>query len=564
MKSQKTHKIHTYLLKTMNILDRTWYLWFSFISSGIFQIAYSRYGFSATDDGFVLAYSRRILAGELPHIDFITIRPAGSAIFHSPFVLFGGDFTIYLSRLFVWFEFTLLAVAIVIVAERLLKTKFHLLARVAVAGVALFCSAHFFPLMAWYTIDGLFMIMLGSILVTSKSEKLKYVGYLVIALSYLCKQNFLPAVLVSPFIFSDWKKFKVWLALLLPGLVYLLPGLFTWKLSEYTAQLATQSDLNLTGLQVYQKSLPFMSSIFTGFIFSFLLFLPPYQYRNKQFNIGYFLALILILFVMKNNFPFLASSDYLNTGSFIFAGLFFGNLLFLLTKSAAHGVLLKYAIFIGLVVWCSAISLGYNNPALGSGLLLAILLIEVLYIAKSQDERSNIMQGLVIFLLIYLTVLAYIPFDIGRQKLIYQELPKDQLKYSLTGLLPGGRGIKTDYSRYMYFADLNKTIAGLNGRKFALLPENAAYWIKSNDLNPLPIDWPNKYEVNSHTELRLERSVDDLLEGGGCILLNKYFLDRMSSRLLPLDSSPEFPIIDFVKSNYRKVGESDYLEIYTN
>jgi len=46
------------------------------------HFAFSSLGFPATDEGFVLAYSRRILAGQVPHRDFIFIRPAGSPIAH--------------------------------------------------------------------------------------------------------------------------------------------------------------------------------------------------------------------------------------------------------------------------------------------------------------------------------------------------------------------------------------------------------------------------------------------------------------------------------------------------
>src|SRR5206468_857052 len=43
-------------------------------------------GFNPTDDGFVLAYSRRILLGQVPHRDFIMIRPALSPLLHAPLV----------------------------------------------------------------------------------------------------------------------------------------------------------------------------------------------------------------------------------------------------------------------------------------------------------------------------------------------------------------------------------------------------------------------------------------------------------------------------------------------
>ena len=68
------------------------------------HLLFSWRGFAPVDDGFTLAYSRRILEGQIPHRDFIIIRPFVSPLLHTPFVLFGGDYTFWISRLFVWFK----------------------------------------------------------------------------------------------------------------------------------------------------------------------------------------------------------------------------------------------------------------------------------------------------------------------------------------------------------------------------------------------------------------------------------------------------------------------------
>src|SRR5919199_912105 len=65
---------------------------------------YSWIGFNPTDEGFILAYSRRLLDGQVPHRDFIAIRPTGSSYLHIIDLLIGGDYTLWISRLFVWFE----------------------------------------------------------------------------------------------------------------------------------------------------------------------------------------------------------------------------------------------------------------------------------------------------------------------------------------------------------------------------------------------------------------------------------------------------------------------------
>ena len=70
---------------------------------------YSPLGFNPTDEGFVLAYSRRVLDGQVPHRDFISIRPAGSAYLHAPELAIGGQRALWMSRAAVWLQFVVIA-----------------------------------------------------------------------------------------------------------------------------------------------------------------------------------------------------------------------------------------------------------------------------------------------------------------------------------------------------------------------------------------------------------------------------------------------------------------------
>src|SRR3954470_20794631 len=78
---------------------------FLLIVPTVAHLLFSWRGFAPVDDGFTLAYSRRILEGQVPHRDFIIIRPFVSPLIHTPFVLLGGDYTYWASRFFVWFQF---------------------------------------------------------------------------------------------------------------------------------------------------------------------------------------------------------------------------------------------------------------------------------------------------------------------------------------------------------------------------------------------------------------------------------------------------------------------------
>src|SRR5882672_5280432 len=110
-------------------------------------------GFNLTDDGFVLAQSRRILAGQIPHRDFIAIRPAGSAYLHVLDLLLGGEHTFLVSRLFYWLEVAVGCWAWLEIAIASTRLRPGLLGAVPLAALAFMLSTHGFPPMAWYTID---------------------------------------------------------------------------------------------------------------------------------------------------------------------------------------------------------------------------------------------------------------------------------------------------------------------------------------------------------------------------------------------------------------------------
>src|SRR5438128_4730574 len=85
------------------------------------HLLFSWMGFTPTDEGFTLAYSRRILDGQVPHRDFIIVRPFFSPLLHVPVVFFGGDYTFWLSRMFVWFQLACMSLMWSSVANRLTK-----------------------------------------------------------------------------------------------------------------------------------------------------------------------------------------------------------------------------------------------------------------------------------------------------------------------------------------------------------------------------------------------------------------------------------------------------------
>lgn len=317
MKMRTEHKRLKIIFAITSFLNRFWALIFVLVVPLIFHFLYSKFGLNPTDDGYTLALCRRVLEGELPHIDFITIRPAGSAFLHLPIVVFGQNYAIYLSRLFVWFQFAFISVATITLSERLLKFRLNFLVKFLLATLAIFLMVHNFPIMAWHTVDGMFIVCLGLIFATRTNSKAKFVGYFLIGFSYLCKQNFFFIAIGTPFILGNWRNWKNWLSLALPGFVYLFPGLFLGGFGNYISQLTTQSGLRTAAVSAYENNISFLQKIPLGLIAAFLIFYPAtIKLFKKKIYPGFFIGSVILFLELFKIFTGLSSQKYLGLYSF--------------------------------------------------------------------------------------------------------------------------------------------------------------------------------------------------------------------------------------------------------
>ena len=88
----------------VHIEQRLWTLYAPIVLIVSFWWFRALYGFNPSDDGFILSQSWRIVHGEIPHVDFTSPRPLGSAYLHAPFALLPIAM-LALSRLLVVFQF---------------------------------------------------------------------------------------------------------------------------------------------------------------------------------------------------------------------------------------------------------------------------------------------------------------------------------------------------------------------------------------------------------------------------------------------------------------------------
>jgi hypothetical protein len=203
----------------------------------IAHLLFSSLGFNPTDDGVLLASSRRILEGQVPYRDFISLYPILTPIMHSPFVLWAGDYTYWFSRYFVWFQLACIAWAWTFIVETILKYAFGRWERILLALISFAASAHNFPIMACNTIDGLFLISIGLYLCITPRPFSRTCGYTMMSLAYLCKQSFLFAAPLALILLGDWRKIRYWIAIATPAGLYVLFLLLTDALADAAQQL---------------------------------------------------------------------------------------------------------------------------------------------------------------------------------------------------------------------------------------------------------------------------------------------------------------------------------------
>ncbi|MCJ7813088.1 hypothetical protein MUP95_07220, partial [bacterium] len=237
---------------------------FIFLVATIAHFLFSHLGFNPTDDGFILAGSRRILDGQIPHRDFISIRPAGSYFLHIPFVLFGGDYVFWVSRYFVWIQFASIAWIWTVIIARSFKIFSSWIEKFPVALVAFSFSAHYFPVMAWHTVDSLFLVTLGIILCLEQSMLAKMFGYLFIGTAQLCRLNFLPLIPIVIILLNDWRQKRFWLMVCVPITVYMVYLMFNRAVSDAIMQLSTYTNVLSRGVMTYVKCWSVLWGILIG------------------------------------------------------------------------------------------------------------------------------------------------------------------------------------------------------------------------------------------------------------------------------------------------------------
>lgn len=543
------------------------------------QLTFSWIGFNPTDDGFILAYSRRILNGEVPHLNFISIRPAGSPLLHLA-ELGLDDYTLWGSRLVAWFQLTIIAWTWTEFCARRLRLRLTIPDKTAWVLIGVALCAHTFPIMVWHTLDALFLTCLGIWLASSKTGRTRLAGYAMIGAAYLCKQNFALLVPLALLSLGDWRKGHAWIAGAVPGLAYVVYLAITGALSPALLQLTSQTDLWETGVVRFVRDQPLFLPLAFGFAATALLF-ESAQSRGGQSKFGgqYILGTLLLLLPVGYAAVALGTADYVQAPAFSLFAVALGALIYFWIRAARTGLAQASPgappsrnhepnqfshVQVGTLgigtAWAAAISLGYNTPASASG-IVALLLLAYVYSAYRAMSFKEWRRYFPTALVLVITILTLFEFGLARQSRVYRERPVSHLT-PLDGILRGARGLSSNVNTRAFLDDLNAAIVQTKGETYAILPDLAAYWVQAGQSNPLPLDWVQRIELSNP---RLEKQVLDAIErkrGEIAFIVQKVEADRLAVGFLPFNEPDYSSPANYVRQRLSEVAETRYFEIY--
>ncbi len=465
---------------------------FSLLVAAAAHLLYSHLGFNPTDEGYMLSGSRRLLEGQVPHRDYISLRPVGTHILHAHLLLWAGDRLVWWSRFFPWLELAASAWLWTIVVARPFEAFRGAVARASMAFIAFAASAHTFPMMPWNTIDGLFLISLAVALRRLGPERFHGLSWFLLGLAPLTRQSFffpLPFILAA---FGDARRPRSWAWAFAPSALYALGILAAGAWPEAIAQARQKGD--------------FIGAVFLPFLSSYGGCVEP--------GLAVGGAIAGLSWLARGRPAFLRAAWLLQAGALcvsiitlpaFYAGSMHG-WFSLAVFAVAAPVLVRrspeqarVAALVALNAWGASLSAGWPTPALASGPVLLVLGAWTLdgpdgFAAEAARSRLR-----TIVLPLALAVLAAVQFHAGRLHHIYRDGDASELTHDLGAVLRGAHGIRTNALTYTYMKSLDEAVRWAEersaGRSIVMMPDAPQFWVSYPGTNPLSCDWPANDEL---------------------------------------------------------------------
>lgn len=326
----------------------------------VFAFLFAPLGFNPTDDGVVLAQTARFWSGQIPFLDFVSIRPFGSVFLHWPALMFG-EYRLLASRFITVFEIGFYSYAFLSFTVNRMRIELSELVFWLLAGISFALNLHSFPFIAWTSIDAIFLVSVGVFLRNKLSSDSWWslLAYATISMAALCRQTFLPVGLLSIWYFQDHKNWKAYLGVLLP---YLLFGMYLFGQGVVETAIY-QMSVSGVSVKFVLKVLLQYKGAYLGLLLgaSFVLAWQWQKHRNwiwmSRLMLGLCFGLaiaIMVLLLRSNSYRYLPTAVWISIIPMIGSEMRFHRL----SRHYAIGI------FVLFITGLTAISIGYPSPAL--------------------------------------------------------------------------------------------------------------------------------------------------------------------------------------------------------
>jgi hypothetical protein len=543
-------------------------------------------GFNPSDDGVILAQAYRLILGQVPHLDFISIRPVGSGFLHS--IHFISPLPLEISaRWFVLLQYLAYSLVWVWVMVRFTSIrKYQGLIFYVLLGIwAFLLNQNHYNMFPWTTIDALFWMMLAlsfylpdPYAIFRKNAFLKvFLAVFFATMAALSRQTFiLPSlILYGGFIYHGIKSHNVkilipaMIAGLLPYLVYAYILIYNEAFPYFIEQMTGRTELYQTGIRKFYLEFWKTPAIW---VYSFIILaLIVYRltesgktgslYRISLLPVGR--IIFAMLFVISGFAVFLSPSDLFGL-SFMNFWLLILLWIFEEICSSVNRQQRNWFFWILMVSWTSAISLGDNSPVFATGLLNATGLG---YILLKFSERGFSFRKLArLQAMGAVLLLAAIIISVNIQKKVnYRDVPSSEQENVIGDIFPEFGDIRTNNYSFSYLEEIDRLYRELGFPKgrFVVLPNAAIIYPVIGTPNPMPVDWMQEAEFTGSVE-RLDVMIRRSLEENEIFILidrynSKLFGDTLVTAEFPDDVYPYLPALEENSEEYPI--ESDWFKV---
>jgi hypothetical protein len=538
----------------------------------VFAFRISRIGFNPTDDGLILAQSKRLLMGEVPHLDFLSPRPVGSPLLHTFEILIPLP-QIYVSRILVvveLFAISLLTTELIFNQENFLKNTSL---RALISFQIFLINMHNFPLMPWHTIDGIFFCLFATWLLTKNNLKYKTLALvsagLIIGYVPLIKQSFAPILLVGALLIIFRKetlrlRIGAIAAIALPGFFYVLwliqAGAFNVALDQMTSG-------TVPAISVVWENRSLFTNIFLSLavLFSIATFALNNRCSLTESRVWRFSRLVLS-FSLTAYASYVVIDGELALTNWANPLLVLACVAILLTITSERQLPVRQIVILSIAIMIT-LSWGYPNPNLLSGGLLVIIMYP--FVASvittttqvSQSDSFKKLIGIVSpLVLVACSTAMWAWVESTRESSVYRDLPFSLQTESLSDISPELAGVRSNPQLAQYLGDVKNCIQNHSSENLAVLPDGAIVPFIFEKRNPLRIDWwtPSELVVEP-----LPLFLDDRLPKSYLILFQSFSMPSVAGSLsLPVATSPDL-IFSYHENSMRKLfdeipGETVY------